>query len=168
VELKIEDLVGKRLVGYLDISEMFDSQPDYGSWKPTKPVYPGDWDNALLLVLGTMEDPEYIVLRTYNQDYSMYDEWLLEEPQVDIPMDMNHYKAIGETINLIVDNREKLQETMQSAEKYAFHDTDGKTPLWYVEGLDNYQYEITTDTKVIKIGHNWSDCHYPNSIWEVL
>jgi hypothetical protein len=76
----------------------------------------------------------------------MFDYWKI---QIVPEIERDHrYKAIGEKIESVVDN-----------------EVDDK--LWH-SGEDAYQFEIRTKTKGLKFGHQWVDCHYPNSIWDVI
>ena len=103
----------------------------------------GDWDNALALYIGNKENPECIVLRTQNCDYSCHDTWLLEKTE---HITRNSaYKAIGE----------KILEVRDSA---------GEINTWSKEE-DQYWLEIRTKSKILRFGHHWYDCHYPAGIW---
>lgn len=133
----VDVLVGKNLLGFMPLQE----QKEYPH---------GDWDNALVLYLGSADSPECYVLRTENQDYSMYDSWTLEKLDKCLLRD-ERYKAIGERIAEVkcISEDEDIQEQW----------SDEKDLYWLF---------IKTKTKELRMGHHWYDCHYPKSIWEVL
>ena len=111
--------------------------------------YPiGNWDNAIALYLGKPNNFQCIVIRTENKDYSMYDEWQIDVLKTPIERTMK-YKAIGEKILEVKNIKERIEVTW----------TDEKDQYWLF---------IKTKTKVLKLGHHWNDCHYPNSIWEFI
>lgn len=112
--------------------------------KDTKEYPFGEWDNALALYT----DKGCFVLRSDNQDYSCYDTWLLEQVDIEIPKDIR-YKTISEKIISVKDSQEAVKD-------------------WTNEHLDQYWLEIKTKTKILRFGHHWNDCHYPNSIWEEI
>lgn len=104
----------------------------------------GDYDNAIALFVGKASKPECYVLYAQNADYSCYDDWQLKKLDHLISRD-DRYKAIGEKIKSVLEL---------------------KIDDWTRE-VDQYQVEIKTKTKVLRIGHHWFDCHYPNSIWDI-
>lgn len=133
-------LVGKHLLGYMPLDE--------------KEAPFGDADNAIALFFGSTYFPEKnecFIAQSVNQDYCMYDVWELNRIRPPIARD-DRYKAIGEDI-IAVDI--EIQD-----------DESDKSP-WYLD-KDNFWLFIRTKTKVIRLGHHWNDCHYPNSIWEVI
>jgi hypothetical protein len=130
-------LVGKRLLGFMDL----------GDWRKNRSIAV-DGDNAIALFIGHWNTPEMYVLHSENQDYSMYDVWVLEKADGMIERD-DRYKAIGETIISIEDKSANFYHT------------------WSKE-IDQYWLEMRTNTKILRFGHHWNDCHYPNSIWEVI
>lgn len=129
IDGNLELLVGKRLLGYMPL--------DKEQYKV------GEWDNAIALYIGKSASPKCYVLRSQNQDYSMYDHWILEESTY---IDRNsNYKAIGEEIISVTDTSKEVKE--------------------WTEEKDQFWLSIRTKTKELRMGHHWNDCHYPHSIW---
>ena len=143
-----QELVGKRLFGFMPITRESKAIDIYGQkYEPAKQIA-GKWDNALIFYLGDKNNPETYVLRTENQDYSCYDHWVIGK--INPPQRDDKYKAIGEKILSVTDISEKPE----------IRDRWSKE-----ENL--YWLEVKTKTKVIRLGHHWNDCHYPNGIWDV-
>lgn len=125
-------LEGKRLIGFQNLS--------FGE-------YSGSADNGILLLLGKMPNPDYVVLESENQDYSMFDKWVIRTSSPTFVLD-DRYKSIGEVIDEV-----EIKEISYDN--------------WH-DGTNQFQLIIKTKTKNIRLGHRWNDCHYPNSIWDVI
>lgn len=133
VELIKDRLLGKNLLGVMSLNK-----EEYNI---------GDWDNAVALYVGTPDKHDCYILRSENQDYSCYDEWIIEKSNSVIERD-SRYKTIGAKILDVI-------EHPYDSEKWQ-------------SGDDYIQFTIKTKTKELTFGHVWVDCHYPNSIWDVI
>jgi hypothetical protein len=147
--MKFKDLEGKRLVGIMELQH-------------------ADDDGRLLIIIEAEGKKKVLVASSQNDDgmYSWYDNWFLEERE-QLPEDINKtYKSIGDLIlSVTFDGIENETGSIKAdMEKWTKAVGEGS---WGPAEEDYYFITIQTQTKTIRLGAHYYDCHYPTTIWDI-
>lgn len=143
--MKFIDLIGKRLIGIMELQN--------------------SGDDKLLLIIEVDGQKKIIVADSENKDYSWYDNWKLTEKEK-IPEELNQtYKSIGDEIYSVTFEGEEDQDGRVNADMDKWIKAVGEGS-WGPAEVNYFFITIKTQTKTIRLGAHYWDCHYPDVIWE--
>jgi hypothetical protein len=186
--------VGKKLLGVQNLEDVEDGNPIWKQITDVKPKEGKVWDKFLMFICKPWEDAlkaKVLLFRSncLEGEYCYFTDWEIVpiEGTVEIT---SKFKFIGETIRSIKAHGYRAEDL----NKYGLpiQKNDGVQPMknldtsqifanhihWiasvgegYWLAKDNAPYTfitIRTLTKVINLGVAYHDCHYPNTIWDVI
>lgn len=160
------DLIGQRLIGFFVI----DSDENLEKYLLTKESTEDELETKLILLIGDdVLNCQQILLLSDNQDYHYYVNWRIMDIS-DFKIELNEtYKSIGEIINDVwVDNNQNLDVNNINPDNNLWIEKVG-TGDWLAKEDENYYYaEIRCNTKILKLGTVYHDCHYPDTIWDFI
>lgn len=141
--MNFKDLIGQRVMGITEIKDGNEGERFYMFLK----------DKTLKF-------------SSTNQDYSWYSNWKIEECSA--PESMGEYKSIGEKILEIWTDDYSLDTNDIEADMDKWIKAVGEGSWNAKEGEDYVFIKIKTKTKTIALGTVYYDCHYPDTIWDVI
>lgn len=148
--MKWIDLIGKRLVGFMQLKD-------------------GDTDNDEDVLLFLVKDePKYLIADCRNEDYSYYDNWRLRVYKGKLPTLNDTYKSIGSKVLGVTVKGVEEDDGRIVADYNDWVKTVGEGSWGPKEGEPYYFITITTETKTVKLGATYWDCHYPETIWDFI
>lgn len=182
--MKFSNLIGKRLIGFQPIDEDDDGEADYfNKGIQIKQEYGENFFVRLQLFLGdNILNAEEIFLVCDNgiSMWHWYSNWRLVEKKdlLELKKDDSDEKLL-EKIYKLNKKYKSIGETIKSID-VAFNttlDTDNievSEDEWnkkFPDGKDNKDYyflKINTNTKILSLGSQYHDCHYPDTIWNFI
>jgi hypothetical protein len=178
--MKFSDLIGKRLIGFQSVDEDECDISDTEVFQNKHNKYGESMNVRLQLFFGdNILNAEEVFLVCDNRFgmWSWFSNWRLvekkelfelkeDESDKKIISKINKsYKSIGEKIKSIdVDFKQDLNTDNIDVDE---DEWDEKFP----DGKDeeNYYYlKLNTDTKILALGTQYHDCHYPDTIWNFI
>ncbi|XWV25313.1 putative ORFan [Tupanvirus deep ocean] len=161
--MKYNELINKRLIGFMNVEEDKINLPD----ERYNVVY------KLMFFIGDdILTCKRILLVNDKVPYDWNTNWRIIELDENVKIDMNStYKSIGENINAIevdTDDKDILENDDIDADMDKWIAAVGKGTWGAKEGANYYFIHIKTNTKTLSLGTVYCDCHYPQCIWDFI
>lgn len=115
-------------------------------------------------------EEEAVRVISHNKDWSWHDNWDIVEllPMDEWPERDDRYKAIGETIREVWTDGYDTDDTRIDADMKKWIDAVGEGGWGAKEGEQYTFIKLKTAMKIIAFGTVYWDCHYPDTVWEVI
>jgi hypothetical protein len=161
--MKWKELEGWRLVAIMDI------QYDFGFKENNPDESHGDDVVKLIFLVRSPEGVEKkLLVSSLNKGYSWFDNWKLKEWSGETPELNDSFKMIGSRITSVEFEGKEDDDGRVHADIDKWTEAVGGG-YWGPKEEENYWFiTITTHLKIVRLGTQYHDCHYPDTIWDVL
>lgn len=172
--MKFSDLKGKYLRGIMEYNgshEFLNDLTDNERIKVQLILFLGKPVGIMNFLGKPMETMNSwcVALVSDNQDYSYYTNWRIVEIDEKKVVYDDTYKSIGEIIEDIhTDGDNTIDSDNIDVDGDLWIKSVGSGDWLATDGANYFYVYIKTKTKQINLGTVYYDCHYPDTIWDVI